>query len=52
MSLVVSLSLKAYTEKIKEMSMMSLICSCLYPQTSYPTTNYQFGGLPKVCFVF
>uniref|UniRef100_A0A4W5KCX0 Stathmin n=1 Tax=Hucho hucho TaxID=62062 RepID=A0A4W5KCX0_9TELE len=38
-------TVSAYTEKIKEMSMMSLICSCLYPQTSYPTTNYQFGDL-------
>lgn len=40
------LFLTAYTEQIKEMSMMSLICSCLYPQTSYPTTNNQFGGQP------
>ncbi|XP_046895676.1 stathmin-3 isoform X1 [Hypomesus transpacificus] len=35
---------RAYTEKIKEMSMMSLICSCLYPQP-IPTAEYQFGDM-------
>ncbi|XP_046895684.1 stathmin-3 isoform X2 [Hypomesus transpacificus] len=37
-------TISAYTEKIKEMSMMSLICSCLYPQP-IPTAEYQFGDM-------
>ncbi|XP_071753898.1 stathmin-3-like [Centroberyx gerrardi] len=30
---------------MKDMSMMSIICSCLYPQTKATTTQYQYEGM-------
>lgn len=33
----------AYKEKMKELSVLSLICSCFYPQP-HPNTVYQYGG--------
>ena len=37
----------AYKEKMKELSVLSLICSCFYSQP-HPNTIYQYGGeLPK-----
>ncbi|KAM6976672.1 stathmin-3-like [Aplochiton taeniatus] len=35
-------TISAYSEKIKEMSMINLICSCLYPQPIH-STQYQYG---------
>ncbi|XP_068568757.1 stathmin-3 [Cebidichthys violaceus] len=37
-------TVSAYTEKIKEMSMLSLICSCFYTQP-HPNSLYQYGDL-------
>ncbi|XP_053171385.1 stathmin-3, partial [Scomber japonicus] len=34
----------AYTDKIKEMSMLSLLCSCFHTQP-HPNSLYQYGGL-------
>ncbi|KAM7423382.1 hypothetical protein PAMA_011104 [Pampus argenteus] len=34
----------AYTDKIKEMSMLSLLCSCFYTQP-HPNSLYQYGDL-------
>lgn len=33
----------AYREKMKELSVLSLICSCLSPRP-HPNTIYQYGG--------
>lgn len=33
----------AYKEKMKELSVLSLICSCFYSQP-HPNTIYQYGG--------
>ena len=33
----------AYKEKMKELSVLSLICSCFYSQP-HPNTVYQYGG--------
>lgn len=33
----------AYKEKMKELSVLSLICSCFYSQP-HPKTVYQYGG--------
>jgi len=38
-------TLSAYTEKIKEMSMMSLICSCLHPQPVSAVIEYQYEDM-------
>ncbi|KAM7402778.1 hypothetical protein PAMP_017989 [Pampus punctatissimus] len=38
------LSATAYTDKIKEMSMLSLLCSCFYTQP-HPNSLYQYGDL-------
>ncbi|KAM4610662.1 stathmin-3-like [Polymixia lowei] len=35
----------AYTEKIKEMSVMSLICSCLYPQPTATVTQCPYEDM-------
>ncbi|XP_041112404.1 stathmin-3-like isoform X1 [Polyodon spathula] len=35
---------EAYKEKIKEMSMLSLICSCFYTQP-HPNSIYQYGDM-------
>ncbi|KPP65159.1 stathmin-3-like [Scleropages formosus] len=35
--------LSAYKEKMKEMSMLSLICSCFYSQP-HPNSTYQYGA--------
>ncbi|XP_034388874.1 LOW QUALITY PROTEIN: stathmin-3-like [Cyclopterus lumpus] len=37
-------TISAYTDKIKEMSMLSLICSCFYTQP-HPNSLYQYGDL-------
>uniref|UniRef100_A0A4X1STF6 Stathmin-3 n=1 Tax=Sus scrofa TaxID=9823 RepID=A0A4X1STF6_PIG len=34
----------AYKEKMKELSVLSLICSCFYPQP-HPNTVYQYGDM-------
>ncbi|XP_049894995.1 stathmin-3 isoform X3 [Epinephelus moara] len=34
----------AYTDKLKEMSMLSLLCSCFYTQP-HPNSLYQYGDL-------
>lgn len=48
-----NLSVTAYKDKIKEMSMLSLLCSCFYTQP-HPNSIYQCGGQPSgflsVCF--
>ncbi|XP_055964095.1 stathmin-3 isoform X1 [Sorex fumeus] len=36
-------AMSAYKEKMKELSVLSLICSCLYSQP-HPRTSYQYGG--------
>ncbi|XP_022350039.1 stathmin-3 isoform X2 [Enhydra lutris kenyoni] len=36
-------TLSAYKEKMKELSVLSLICSCFYSQP-HPNTIYQYGG--------
>lgn len=33
----------AYKEKMKELSLLSLICSCFHTQP-HPNTIYQYGG--------
>ncbi|MBN3321627.1 STMN3 protein, partial [Atractosteus spatula] len=37
-------TLSAYKEKMKEMSMLSLICSCFYSQP-HPNSIYQYGDM-------
>ncbi|XP_070814647.1 stathmin-3-like isoform X1 [Chaetodon trifascialis] len=37
-------TVSAYTDKIKEMSMLSLLCSCFYTQP-HPNSLYQYGDL-------
>ncbi|XP_056293520.1 stathmin-3 [Pseudoliparis swirei] len=37
-------TVSAYTDKIKEMSMLSLICSCFYTQPN-PNSLYEYGDL-------
>ncbi|KAK9528399.1 hypothetical protein VZT92_012561 [Zoarces viviparus] len=37
-------SMPTYTDKVKEMSMLSLICSCFYTQP-HPNSIYQYGDL-------
>ncbi|XP_049633689.1 LOW QUALITY PROTEIN: stathmin-3 [Suncus etruscus] len=37
-------TVSAYKEKMKELSVLSLICSCLYSQP-HPTTIYQYGDM-------
>ncbi|KAL6111363.1 stmn3 [Pungitius sinensis] len=39
-----SSTVSAYTEKIKEVSMLSLICSCFYTHP-HPNSLYQYGDL-------
>jgi len=36
-------SFSAYKEKMKELSLLSLICSCFHTQP-HPNTIYQYGG--------
>lgn len=43
LTLPMGLMSTAYKEKMKELSVLSLICSCLYTQP-HPTTIYQYGG--------
>uniref|UniRef100_A0A8D1UNR7 Stathmin n=1 Tax=Sus scrofa TaxID=9823 RepID=A0A8D1UNR7_PIG len=37
-------TVSAYKEKMKELSVLSLICSCFYPQP-HPNTVYQYGDM-------
>ncbi|XP_029540330.1 stathmin-3-like [Oncorhynchus nerka] len=39
-----SSTVSAYSDKIKEMSMLSLICSCFYSQP-HPNSLYQYGDM-------
>lgn len=42
-ALTAGLTPTAYKEKMKELSVLSLICSCFYSQP-HPNTIYQYGG--------
>ncbi|XP_042352443.1 stathmin-3 [Plectropomus leopardus] len=44
LSATMTSTLSAYTDKIKEMSMLSLLCSCFYTQP-HPNSLYQYGDL-------
>ncbi|XP_038551935.1 stathmin-3-like [Micropterus salmoides] len=44
MSATMTSTVSAYTDKIKEMSMLSLLCSCFYTQP-HPNSLYQYGDL-------
>ncbi|XP_031133151.1 stathmin-3 [Sander lucioperca] len=44
MSATMASTVSAYTDKIKEMSMLSLLCSCFYTQP-HPNSLYQYGDL-------
>lgn len=42
-TLMAILYFSAYKEKMKELSLLSLICSCFHTQP-HPNTIYQYGG--------